>query len=102
MSIEENTVKSKSLISIKDFKSYAKRIFKDVDLLPKGFGLDCITIIFHKTTMEILDFDERTGKLKKGHFLYPSNYTELLKRLRFHCGEEKIISRLKPNITIQP
>lgn len=88
-------------ISVGELKSFAKRVFKDIDLLPQGFSIDCVTVVFHKTTMQVSNFDEQNNfKLKSDFFLWPQSGVDMIKRLRFHCGQEKIDKQLKSKITI--
>ena len=91
-----------SVKSIADIKKYVKLIFKNVDLLNNGFALDCITVIFHSATMDITNFDEKTGKATTGYFLHPNSYGEIKEKIIHHCGEEKVNKQLRPNITIAP
>jgi len=88
-------------LTLKEVKVWARRVFKDVDPLPSGFALDCITVIFKNKVMVIRDYDENPpNKLNEGTFLWPKTAHEILKNLVYHCGEEKISKRLKNNITI--
>lgn len=89
------------IISTHELKAFAKRIFIDIDLLPNGFSIDCVTVIFHKTTMQVSNFDEHNNfKLTEAQFLWPESGVDMVKKLRFHCGQEKIDQQMKTKITI--
>lgn len=83
---------------IKSIKQAAKLYFKDVILLNWGFSINCVTVIFKKNTMEIADFDPESCKCNGVNFFIPESFPELIKRLKFHCGEEKIQKQLRNNI----
>ena len=84
-------------------KTLARRgaeYFKDADLLLHGFSIDCITVVFKRGLMLVWDFDEKNGKCKEGIFLIPETSQSMLKKMIFHCGEDKINKRLKNTISI--
>lgn len=84
---------------IKPLTKGAKSVFKKIDPLPHGFGIDCITVVIKGGVLLIWDFDADSGKCKEGIFLIPETTKDLLKKMMFHCGEEKVNSQLKNSVS---
>lgn len=91
----------KGRTSVSELKLFAKKHFKDIDLLNNGFALDCITVVFHTTTFEITNFDELNNfKMDTANFKWPESGIEMLQKLIFHCGRTKVEKLLNKNIAI--
>jgi hypothetical protein len=77
-----------------------KQLFDNVTLfndsgISTGFSIDLITVHFHRNdnTMEIWKFDESNGRCDSANYIFPQSVPELMKRLKFHCGD---IPQLQP------
>lgn len=87
--------------SVSELKLFAKKHFKDIDLLNSGFALDCITVVFHQTTFQITNFDElNTFKIDTETFRWPESGVEMLQKIISHCGRSKVEGQLNKNIAI--
>lgn len=82
----------------KQIKMWAKSIFNGYSPLPFGFSLSCITVLITSKTMTIVDF-ELSGKSKEGEFIWPLTSRDMLKKMIYHCGSDKVNTRLKNNIS---
>lgn len=80
--------------TIKMLRKSAQSSFKDVDMLNYGFAIACVTVVFRNKVMHVMDFDADSGKCRETHFLLPETFPDMIKKLKYHCGEEKISKQL--------
>jgi hypothetical protein len=84
----------------KELKKYAKQIFWDINLLPAGFCIDSITVIFKGSKMIIMDYRATTGKMFGTSHPIPASGIDMLQVLKDNCGVEKVNSQLWSHIRI--
>jgi hypothetical protein len=84
---------------VETLKHFAKQLFKSVENTPHGFLVDGVTVLIKGGCIEISDFSS-DGRPNTASFLMPESAKELLNKMTFHCGKEKISQLVRNNITI--